>query len=42
VRELGVALVSGQVLRSNGNDMSWLRRRGVSVTRLGVSLGMTV
>ncbi len=33
-RELGVALVNGQVLRSNTDDASWLRRRGVSVTHL--------
>ena len=33
-RELGVALVNGQVLRSDNDAPSWLRRRGISVTRL--------
>lgn len=36
MRELGVALVSGQVLRSDSDHASWLRRRGVSVTHLAV------
>lgn len=33
-RDLGVPLVSGQVLRSDKDDRSWLRRRGVSVIHL--------
>lgn len=37
MRELGVALVSGQVLRNNPNALAWLVRRGVSIAPLHIT-----